>query len=81
MAYNGKHHLQKIIDIQNIYLKYKEEGVTATFIYLKYIYPVYRISRSTFYNYMGRNAKHELTMMLKAEENKKKQKRLQGKLF
>jgi len=60
MAYNRKNILQRIIDIQTIYLQHKDQGVTGEFIYNRYIHPVYRISRKTFYNYLGINAKKEL---------------------
>lgn len=73
MAYNSKNLLQKIIDIQNIYLEYNRQGVTGEFIFTKYIEPVYHISRSTFYNYLGRNAKKELKEILAVETAKKEQ--------
>ena len=60
MAYNNRNLLVKIVEIQNIYLQHKEEGVTGEFIYHKIIRPNYFISRATFYKYLRRNAKKEL---------------------
>ena len=60
MAYNSKNLLRKIIDIQEIYLQYSQQGATGEFIYKKHIAPVYHISRTTFYAYLGRNAKKEI---------------------
>jgi hypothetical protein len=60
MAYNRKNILLRIIDIQTIYLQHNEQGVTGEYIYNRYIHPVYRISRKTFYNYLATNAKKEL---------------------
>lgn len=60
MAYNRRNILQRIIDIQTIYLQHKEQGVTGEYIYNRYIHPVYRISRKTFYSYLATNAKKEL---------------------
>lgn len=60
MAYNRKNRLQRIIDIQKIYLEKQAEGVSIQNIYLLYIKPVYRISERAFYYYMDTNAKKEL---------------------
>ncbi|MCG8474187.1 MAG: hypothetical protein MI784_01705 [Cytophagales bacterium] len=63
MAYNKINKLQLIIDIQNIVLDFQEDH-TNEWIYSKKIYPVYRISRRTFYNYLSINAKKELRELL-----------------
>jgi len=60
MAYNKRNYLQKIIDIQNVYLEHKANGVTGEYIYQRYISNVYRISRGTFYRYLGINAKRKI---------------------
>lgn len=73
MAYNNKNLLKRIVDIQNIYLKYRDQGVTGEYIYANYVYPNYRISRKTFYNYLARNAKKELTDLKEKETSIPKQ--------
>ncbi len=78
MAYNSKNRLQRIIDIQNIYLRYSQEGVTGEYIFTKYIQPIYRISRATFYNYLALNAKKELKDL---NESNTKLKAIQCELF
>lgn len=57
MAYNKRNYLQRIIDIQNVYLEHCANGVSGEYVYIRYIRPVYFISRATFYKYLGINAK------------------------
>lgn len=64
MAYNRRNKLKLIIDIQNIVLEYKEKyGSGQEWIYYNKIYPIYRISRATYYTYLGINAKRELSKL------------------
>lgn len=60
MAYNRANILHKILDIQRIVLEQKKKGVSQEWVYLNLIYPAYRISRTTFYTYLGCNAKAEI---------------------
>lgn len=60
MAYNRKHYLEKIIEIQTIALKYNRDGLFYKEIYHRYIEKQYHISKRTFDNYLGINAKKEL---------------------
>ena len=60
MAYNRKNLLEKIIQVQDITLKYRKEGVTFIYIYETYIRRTYRISYSTYNNWLGIPAKAEL---------------------
>ncbi len=60
MSYNRRNILQRMIDIQNIVLAHGERGVTQEWVYENEIYPLYKISRRTFYDYLGTNAKAEL---------------------
>jgi hypothetical protein len=57
------------------------EGVTGEFIYQKHIYPIYRISRTTFYAYLARNAKKEMTDIIAQEEAEKAKSEDQLNLF
>lgn len=64
MGYNRRNKLELIIDIQNIVLEQKNRyGSGQDWIYYNKIYPVYRISRATYYNYLGTNAKRELAKL------------------
>lgn len=67
MGYNRKNTLKRIIDIQDLTLQHTQKGVTQEYIYNNYIYPVYLISRSTYYTYLATNAKAELKRL---EDNK-----------
>lgn len=60
MAYNRKNILKRMIDVQEIYLKYQKLGLDATQIFERHVRHQYRVSRQTFYNYLGTNAKKEL---------------------
>jgi len=63
MAYNRRNILQRIIDIQNLTLEHTHKGVTQEYVYNNIIYPLYKISRSTYYSYLGTPAKRELKDM------------------
>ena len=78
MAYNRKHLLKKIIDIQDITIEHTSKGVTQEWVYRHKIYPVYRISRRTYTEYLGTNAKKELKEI---EQKKDDQDKRQYKLF
>jgi hypothetical protein len=60
MAYNRKNLLKKIIDIQELTLQHTRKGVTQEYVYSHHIYPIYHISRATYYEYLSINAKKEL---------------------
>lgn len=71
MAYNRNNILLRMIDIQEIYIansKNHRGGCTDKHIYEKLVAPTYRISRKTFYDYLGTNAKKELTDLMAAKE-------------
>lgn len=53
--------LQKVIAIQNCFREEKPEGMTTIYFYNNYIRPTYFISYTTFYRYLGMNARRELT--------------------
>lgn len=60
MAYNKKNHFLRVLEVQETFLLYKKEGVTTRHVYHTFIWPKYKISMSTFYNYMGINARKEV---------------------
>lgn len=57
MSYSNRNLLERIVDIQNITLKYKANGATQKWIYLNIIAPQYHISRTTYYTYLNSEAK------------------------
>jgi len=60
MAYSNHNHLTRVKEIQDIYLKFRDTGISGEYIYQKYIKPVYHISRGTFYRYLSINARKKL---------------------
>jgi len=60
MGYRNKNVLLKMVEIQNIVLKYKRKGLTQKYVYEKEIYPKYLISFATFNRYLSYPAKFEL---------------------
>lgn len=73
MAYNRRNILQRIIDIQNITLEHKANGATQEWIFMNKIFPVYKISKNTYYRYLATNAKRELKKIQEAAEADKNQ--------
>ena len=63
MSYNRKNYLLKVSEIQAIVMEHTKRGITQEWVYRTIIFPTYRISRGTFYNYLGCNAKAELKKM------------------
>lgn len=60
MAYNRRNLLTRMIDVQMIVLEHTSRGVTQEWVYRNEVYPKLRISRRTFYEYLGTPAKMEL---------------------
>lgn len=60
MAYNKRYLLQKIVEVQEIVLQYKDKGVSQAWVYCNIIANRYHISEATFNRYMGINAKEQL---------------------
>ena len=69
MAYNRRNLLIRIIEVQETFLKYHQEGVTTKYIYETYIYPAFKISYNTFNTYLSTNAKRELKELDNAKNN------------
>lgn len=67
MAYTKTNRLKRIYDIQKITRSYLDQGVSLRYIYNNYIYPSYRISQATFYNYLSTPAARELKKIDNAE--------------
>lgn len=62
-GYNRRNFLLRVIDIQKIYTEHHERGCTDVYIYKNYIYPTYKIGRTTFYNYLATPAIKDLKLL------------------
>lgn len=60
MGYNRVNKLRQIVKFQGLVLEYKNKGYSQEWIYANIVYPKYLISKATFYNWLGTNAKKEL---------------------
>lgn len=69
MAYNRYNLLLKVKEVNEIYVEYSSKGVFAEYIFNTYIKDAYKISRSTFWNYLSIPYEKELKIEL---ENKAK---------
>lgn len=70
MAYNPKNKLLRILDIQRIVKdRCIEGGETKEWVFENIIYPRYRISRRSFFNYMDTSAGVQLAR-IEREESK-----------
>jgi len=57
MAYNQRNKLRRIVKIQNLTLEHTSRGVTQVWVFNNIVKPRWDISISTYYNYLGKNAK------------------------
>lgn len=64
MAYNRRLHLEKVIEIQEIVINEKKRGSTQIWIYDTIIADRFKISYSTFNNYLSINAKKQLAELI-----------------
>lgn len=67
MAYNRRNYLERIVEIQKFVLEEQKNGATLRWIYKNKVYPRYRISYSTYYNYLGMTAAKELKTLEQKE--------------
>lgn len=67
MAYNRRHFLERVIEIQAIVKAEKKRGCSQKWIYENLIHEQYHISASTFNNYMCINARRELAKLEEKE--------------
>lgn len=70
MAYNRRHFLERVIEIQQIVKEEKIHGSPQKWIYENMIKKQYHISISTFNNYMCINARRELAKLEEKESLK-----------
>lgn len=66
MAYTRENILQRMIDVQNITVEHTQRGVTQEWVFNNVIYPKYRISRKTFYNWLGEPMKQHQLQKIRA---------------
>lgn len=60
MAYNRRNFLKKVLRIQEITIKYRDDGLYFKNIYHKYIEEQFNISQRTYETYLGINARKQL---------------------
>lgn len=70
MAYNKRNYYERIIDIQNIVREHQKKGATHIWIFNNHIRDTYRISYSTFSNYLGIPAAKELKKLKQLKSGK-----------
>lgn len=63
MCNYSKTYLLRVLRVQDLYMKYRQEGVPDTYTFRTYIYPTYPMTMQTFYNYMALNAKREIKLL------------------
>ena len=68
-------------DIQDIYTEYHRRGCTDKYIHETHIYPLYKIGRTTFYNYLTIPAVKELKELEERMRREKEELLKQGNLF
>jgi hypothetical protein len=67
MAYNRRHFLERVIEIQKIVKEEKKQGKSQKWIFENLIEKQYHMCSSTFNNYMCINAKRELAKLEEKE--------------
>lgn len=79
--YNRRNFLLRVKDIQDIYTEHHQRGCTDKYIYQTHIYPIYKIGRTTFYNYLAIPAVRELKELEERMRREKEAAMRQGRLF
>lgn len=79
--YNRRNFLLRVKDIQDIYTEHHAHGCTDKYIYQTYIYPTYKIGRTTFYAYLTIPAVKELKELEERMRREKEEALKQGRLF
>ena len=79
--YNRRNFLLRVEDIQDIYTEYHRRGCTDKYIHETHIYPLYKIGRTTFYNYLTIPAVKELKELEERMRREKEELLKQGNLF
>lgn len=70
MAYNRKNLLKRIIEVQEVYVKYRRPETTMRGVWREHIYPTYKISLKTLENYLATPAVAELKKLENSEQDK-----------
>lgn len=58
-----------MVDVQAVYREHKDHGATDRWIYKNVIWPTYKISERTFYNYLTTPAVRELNRITTTEKS------------
>lgn len=73
MGYTKKYFLQRVREVNEVYLEHNRRGVSNEYIYENYIKHRFHISRSTFYDYLTIPYVDEMRKMVAREAAKKRQ--------
>ncbi len=72
MAYNRKNILTRVLEIQELYSEKSKLGISNVKIFNNHIFPKYKISMRTFYEYLAIPAKRDLKKIEEAEKQQLK---------
>ena len=72
MGYTRKHFLNRVREVNEVYLEHARKGMFNEYIYVTFILPRFHISRSTFYEYLAIPYASELKKIEQQEAEKKK---------
>lgn len=78
MAYTKKYYLNRVREVNEVYVEQSRHGLSNEYIYRNFIRYRFNISRSTFYNFLTIPYASELR---KIEEREKENKRRYPTLF
>jgi ATP-dependent Zn protease len=76
MAYTKENKLRQILDVQATFKEHYKKGMMVEYVYDEFVFPAHKISRTTFYKYMKRDAARELRELLEDLKDKKKYEQL-----
>lgn len=65
--YHNRNFYTKVQAMQAEYLRHRNSGYSEMYVYRKFIYPRFFISRSTFYNWLAINPARELERLKRTE--------------
>mgnify|MGYP003623264959 CR=1 FL=1 len=81
MAYNRYNFLLRVKEVNEEFFRYDSQGVTTEYIYEHYIYPKFKICRTTFFKYLKTPYYKELEQEERKKAAREAAKVAQGQLF
>ncbi len=70
MAYTKENFLKRVLEIQAIVLRHRNQGLFYKEIFHLYVEKQYHISKRTFDSYLGINAKNQLRKLQEQKQDK-----------